>query len=181
VPLPRVIRSACGGAERLFDRILCVVGAILFSQFPEFMQQYLQRLEGHLDEARLAVDRFRDAASQSGMSLDQLVASSAKNPDPSMGKLGAVVHAAVTRVDDLAATDTALRGASIWSKPFVFFSHMDPGIARATLNIYQPALPTTMEGFIYAGIGIVLVLSIYHLAVRAPIARHFRRRSLAIA
>jgi hypothetical protein len=145
------------------------------------MQQYLQRLEGHLDEARLAVDRFRDAASQSGMSLDQLVASSAKNPDPSMGKLGAVVQAAVTRVDDLVATDAALRGASIWAKPFVFFSHMDPGIARATLNIYRPAVPTTLEGFIYAGIGIVLVLSLYHLAVRAPIARHFRKRSLAIA
>jgi hypothetical protein len=144
------------------------------------MQQYLQRLEGHLDEARLAVDRFKDAAAQSGMSLDQLVAGAAKNPDPSMGKLGAVVQAAVARLDQLGATDTALRGASIWSKPFVFVAHLDPGIARATLRIYRPAVPTTPEGFIYAAIGIILVLAIYHLGIRAPIARRFRRRSLAV-
>ena len=52
-----------------------------FSQLPEFMQQYLQRLEGHLDEARLALERFKDAAAQSGMSLDQLVAGAVQNPD----------------------------------------------------------------------------------------------------
>jgi hypothetical protein len=144
------------------------------------MQQYLQRLEGHLDEARLAVDRFRDAASQSGMTLDQLVASSAKNPDPSMGRLGSVVQAAVARVDELSANDTALRGASIVAKPFVFFEHMNPDIARATLKIYRPAVPTTPEGFIYAGIGIIVILAIYHLGVRAPIARHYRRRHLAV-
>jgi hypothetical protein len=58
---------------------------------------------------------------------------------------------------------------------------MDPVIARATMNIYRPAVPTTLEGFTYAALGIILVLSIYHLLVRAPIARHFRKRSLAIA
>jgi len=181
VALPRILRSASEGAERLLDRILCVVGAVLFSQFPEFMQQYLQRLEGHLDEARLVVDRFRDAAAQSGMSLDQLVAGAAQNPDPSMGKLGGVVRGAVARVDQLGAADTALRSASIWAKPFVFVAHMDRGIARATLTIYRPAVPTTFEGFIYAGFGILLVLAVYHLAIRRPIARHLVKRASARA
>ena len=111
--LPRILRSASEGAERLLDRILCVAGAVLFSQFPEFMQQYLQRLEGHLDEARLTVDRFRAAAAQSGMSLDQLVAGTAQNPDPSMGRLGGVIQAAVARVAELTSADAALRGASV--------------------------------------------------------------------
>jgi hypothetical protein len=177
--MPRFIRSASTGAERLLDRILCVVGAVLFSQFPEFMQQYLQRLEGHLDEARLAVDRFRDAAAQSGMSLDQLVAGTAQNPDPSMGRLGGVIKAAVARVDELGASDAALRNASLLGRPFVFIAHMDASIARATLAIYKPAVPTTFEGFIYAGLGIVLVLAVYHLAVRGPIIRQMQKRALA--
>lgn len=136
------------------------------------MQQYLQRLEGHLDEARLVVDRFKDAAAQSGMSLDQLVAGSAQNPDPSMGRLGGVIRASVARVDELTAADAALRQASLLSRPFVFLAHMDRGVARATLAIYKPAVPTTLEGFVYAGLGIILVLSIYHLAIRGPISRH---------
>jgi hypothetical protein len=181
VALPRILRSASEGAERLLDRILCVAGAVLFSQFPEFMQQYLQRLEGHLDEARLTVDRFRAAAAQSGMSLDQLVAGTAQNPDPSMGRLGGVIQAAVARVAELTSADAALRGASVVGRPFVFIAHMDRGIARATLAIYKPAVPTTVEGLAYAGLGIVLVLAIYHLAVRGPIARHLGRRAAARA
>jgi hypothetical protein len=177
VALPRIIRSVSEGAERLLDRILCVVGAVIFSQAPEFMQQYLQRLEGHLDEARLVLSRFRDAAAQSGMSLDQLVAGAARNPDPSMGRLGEVVRQAAERVDTLGAADEALRQASAWTRPFVFLRHVDGGIARATLDIYRPAVPTTIEGLAYAAFGMVLVLAFYHLAVRGPIARLLQRRA----
>ena len=177
VPVPRILRSASDGAERLLDRVLCVAGAVLFSQMPEFMQQYLQRLEGHLDEARLVLGKFTDAAAQSGMSLDQLVAGAAQNPDPSMGKLGGVIRQAVARAGELGAADQALRSASAWTRPFVFFRHIDVGIARATLSIYRPAVPTTLEGLAYAGLGIILVMALYHLAVRRPIARHLRRRA----
>ncbi len=177
VALPRIIRSASDGAERLLDRVLCVAGAVLFSQMPEFMQQYLQRLEGHLDEARLELGRFRDAAAQSGMSLDQLVAGTAQNPDPAMGKLGGVIRLAVARADELAASDAALRQASALTRPFVFLRHVDLGIARATLAIYRPAVPTTAAGLAYAGLGIILIMALDHLAVRGPITRHLRKRA----
>jgi hypothetical protein len=179
VALPRIIRSASEGAEGLLDRALCVAGAVLFSQLPEFMQQYLQRLEGHLDEAKLAVGRFSDAAAQAGMTVGQLVSSAAQNPNPAMGKLGGVVQDAVARVDTLAAADAALRGASTWTRPFVFASHADWAIARATLSIYRPAVPTTFEGMVYSGIGIVVVLGLYHLAIRRPIVRHLQKRAAA--
>jgi hypothetical protein len=177
VAAPRIIRSVFEGAERLLDRVLCVAGAILFSQLPEFMQQYLQRLEGHLDEARLVLSHFRDAAAQSGMSLDQLIAGASKNPDPSMGKLAVVIQQAIARVDHLVAADEALRHASIWTRPFVFFAHVDRGIASATLEIYRPAVPTTAEGLVYAAIGMILILSVYHVAIRGPIASRLRRSS----
>jgi hypothetical protein len=177
LPLHRFIRSASERAESLLDRVLCVAGAVLFSQFPEFMQQYLQRLEGHLDEAKLAVQRFKDAALQSGMSLDQLVSNASQNPDPAIGKLGGVVRAAVARVDELGAADAALRGASVWTRPFVFLAHADWGIARATLSIYRPAVPTTVEGALYACAGIIVVLGVYHLGVRGPVVRHFQKRA----
>jgi hypothetical protein len=177
--LPRILRIASEGFERLLDRILCVLGAVLFSQLPEFMQQYLQRLEGHLDEARMQLGRLREAAAQSGTSLDQLLAGAGRNPDSSAGQLGSLVRASVARVDELAAADSALRHASVWTRPFAFAEHVDLGIARATLGVFRPAVPTTAEGFLYAGAGIVLVLAAYHLGVREPVARHLRRRAAA--
>jgi hypothetical protein len=177
--LPRIFRSASNGIERLLDRILCVCGAVLFSQLPEFMQQYLQRLGGHLDEARLQLGRLKEAAAQSGATLDQLVAGARRSPDPSVDRLGSLVQASVARVDELAAADAALRHASIWAKPFVFAAHIDLGIAKATWEVFRPAVPTTAEGFLYAGAGIVLILAAYHLGVREPVARHFRKRAAA--
>ncbi|HEY1765145.1 MAG TPA: DUF2937 family protein [Opitutaceae bacterium] len=177
MPFPRLVRSAGAGVERIFDRVLCVLGALTFSQLPEFMQQYLQRLEGHLDEARLQLEHFKQAAAQSGMTLDQMISGAAHNPDPSMGRMGAVVRDLSARVDRLAAADTALRGADVWHRPVVFATHLDPEIARATWSIYHPVLPTSAEGLGYAVVGLVLILALYHFCVRRPIARHFERRA----
>jgi hypothetical protein len=59
----------------------------------------------------------------------------------------------------------------------VFLAHADWGIARATLSIFRPAVPTTLEGALYACAGIIMVLGAYHLGVRGPIVRHLRRRA----
>jgi hypothetical protein len=181
VALPRIIRSASEGAERLLDRVLCVAGAVLFSQFPEFIQQYFQRLGGSLSEARTAVSRYRDVAAKSGMSLDQLIADSARNPDPSMVRLGGVIGPSVARLDKLAAADEALRNSTLWGRPFSLVTHLDWGIARATAADFKPAVPTTVEGLVYAGVGIILVLAAYHLAIRGPIARYMRMRKGPLA
>jgi hypothetical protein len=181
VAIPRIVGSAGARLERLIDRVLCVIGAVVFSQAPEFMQQYIQRLEGHLDEARLTLGHFKDAAAQSGMSIEQLVASAGQNPDPSMRSIGGVVQAAAARVDQLAAADAALRGASAWSRPFVFLGHADWGITKATWVIYRPAVPTTAEGFVYAAMGMIFALVLFHLLVKAPISAYCRGRAARVS
>lgn len=179
MPVPSIVRSASAGLERLLDRVLCVLGAVLFSQLPEFIQQYTQRLEGHLDEARMQVDKFKDAAAQSGMTLDQLIAGAGQNPDPAMGKLAVVVRSSLARVDELGAADAALRHASAWTRPFQFAAHLDVSIARATWAIFRPAVPVTAEGLMYALAGMIVALAIYHAGIRMPISRRIQRRKLA--
>lgn len=145
------------------------------------MQQYLQRLEGHLDEARLQLGRFSDAAAQSGMTLDQLVSGAGQNPNPAMARLGEAVRQLGARVSELGAADAALRHATTWTRPFVFARNLDLGIARATWAIFRPAVPTTPEGGCYALVGIVCALALYHLGVKAPISRSLRKRQEARA
>jgi len=182
---PQPIRSVCAAGEGLLDRLLCVAGAVLFAQVPEFIQQYLQRLGGHLDEARRQLDQLNEAAAQSGLTLDQLIAQTAANPDPAVARLGGVAHAAAARVDALAAADEAIRHASLLAKPFVFLRHLDPSIAHATLAIFRPAVPTTVEGLVYAFAGMVVMVGAYHLGVKHPVRRAWRaraaRRTLAAA
>ena len=175
MPLSRIMRGAFAGVERLLDRVLCVLGAVVFSQLPEFMQQYLQRLGGHLDEARLALDRLKAVAAQSGLALGDLRAGAAALPEGPAGRLAGLVRASFARVDELAGAESAIRHASAWSRPFVFAAHLDPAIAKATWAVFRPAVPTTAEGAMYAGAGIVAALAAYHLGVRGPVARRLRR------
>lgn len=152
--------------DSLTDRILCVVGAVMFSQGPEFMQQYLQRLGGHLDEARRQLAIFQNTAAQAGLSLDQFINRTGSNADQSVARLGAVMTDAADRVSSLQAAHDALLQAALWERPFVFLRYLDAAIARATGAVYQPALPTTVEGLIYAFTGMLLFLAIYHLGLK---------------
>jgi Protein of unknown function (DUF2937) len=157
--------------ERLLDRVLCVLGAVLFAQAPEFMQQYLQRLGGRLDEARRLLGQLGEVASRSGLTVDQLASQASSNPDPALARLGDVVGAASGRVASLASAQEALAHASALTRPFQFLAHFDPSIAGATLGDFRPAVPTTLEGLIYALIGTAAFLAAYHLGVKTLIRR----------
>jgi len=170
-------KKLLGAGDGLLDRILCATGAVLFSQLPEFMQQYLQRLGGHLDEARRNLEQFRATAAHSGLTLDRFITQTAANADPAVAKLAGVMTGAVARVDDLAAAQAAITQAPLWSRPFVFLRHLDPGIAEATWGIFKPAVPTTVEGLVYALAGMLILLGVYHLGLKPAVTRLFRRRA----
>ena len=172
----RIGRSVLGLGEGLLDRALCVFGAVAFSQFPEFVQQYLQRLGGHLDEARRQLEQFRHVAAQSGLTLEQLIRQTAANSDAAVARLGDVMTDTLNRVHSLESAQAALQHATIWSRPFVFARYLDSAIARRTWEIFQPAVPTTPEGFVYALLGILVLLGTYHLGVKWPVRRIVRLR-----
>ncbi|MBS0630600.1 MAG: DUF2937 family protein [Verrucomicrobia bacterium] len=172
MPLARKLLRA---GDSFTDRVLCVVGAVLFSQAPEFMQQYLQRLGGHLDEARRQLAAFQHIAEKAGISLDRFITQTSANAEPTVAKLGGVMRETADRVTDLAAAQEAIQHASLWTRPFVFLRHLDLGIAQGTWSAYQPGVPTTFEGLVYALLGMGVLLVIYHFSVRRPIRRRLDR------
>jgi hypothetical protein len=70
-----------------------------------------------------------------------------------------------------------MQGASLWSRPFVFLRDADAAIARGTWTIFKPAVPTTVEGLVYAVFGMLVLIGIYHLGIKYPIARARDRRA----
>lgn len=174
-----VTTSVLSTGSGFLDRLLCVLGAVSLSQGPEFIQQYQQRLGGHVDEARRQVDQYENVARQSGITLDQFIAQTNANADGAVAKLGSVMTEATTRLHHLEASQQAIAQSSIWERPFVFLRHMDSEIAQSTWAIFKPAVPTTAEGVLYALAGMVLILAIYHGLFRLPVQagyRAYRRR-----
>jgi len=172
----RVLKPLYTAGEKLIDRILCVAGAVLFSQAPEYMQQYLQRLGGHLAEARRQLAQFEEIARQAGRTLQELSAQYATNADPTIIGMGRLMSDTETRVGVLSASEVALRDAPVWERPFVFLRQLDWEIARGTTGVYKPAVPTTLEGVLYALVGVIVILAIYH-GLLAPLVRRICRGS----
>jgi hypothetical protein len=88
---------------------------------------------------------------------------------------------AIERVEHLTAAEAAIRDASAWTRPFVFLAHVDPAIAGATWDVYRPAVPTTLEGVVYAGFGILVLWGLYYGLLRYPVTALLGRRRGAAA
>lgn len=172
----RLLRAFDG----MIDRVLCVCGAVLFSQGPEFMQQYLQRLGGHLAEAQRQLGLFRDAAAQSGATLEQFITQTRGNPNAGLSRLGTVMNETAERTASLQAAHDALLHSSLWARPFVFFRHLDLGLAQGTWTVYQPAVPTTLEGLVYALAGMLVFLALYHGGLKTLLAALGPRKAAAV-
>jgi hypothetical protein len=131
-----------GTLRSIADGLAAVVGAALCSQLPEYVQQYMQRLGGHRDEAARHLLTLR---TQGVSASDALLAS------------------AEARAMALAQALDALGSASDLARPIVFFRIMDPAIARATLDAFRPAVPLAIEGLVYAGVGLLVALLLLHV------------------
>ena len=154
--------STVSGLEKFTDRILCALGALVFSQAPEFMQQYLQRLGGRLDEALRHLDEVRSIALQSGIAIS----SEGKPLDAGSAGVAKLLQLANDRANLLQAAESSLRNASILTRPFVFIKNCDWETAKATLHVYKPAVPTTLEGLSYALVGMAVALGLYYFTLR---------------
>jgi hypothetical protein len=167
--------------DGLIDRLICVCGAIGVAQMPEFIQQYLQRLGGHVDEARRQVEQYQNVATQSHETLDQLIAQTTANADAAVSRLGEVMSGAVTRLHTLQADQALIANAPPWKQPFVFLTHADPAIVHNTWSIFRPGVPVTLEGLAYGLVGLFLFLCLYHFLVRVPVRATYRRRQRQLA
>lgn len=151
--LARKIDSLVGG-------VFAAAGGVTLSQFQAFIHQYLQRLGGHMDEARRHFDQAREAGRYA--TLDE-------------NTRQAIVADAWQRLEDIQRAHSAIKAGDFFTRPIAFFRHMENDIALRTLTDFQPAIPIDADSLIYAAIGMVLALMAWEL-VKAPFAAMARPR-----
>jgi hypothetical protein len=130
--------------------------AVALSQFPEYAQQYTQRLGGAVDELRVITEDFDRAAQQGGLDRQQaLIRYEASNDDFLAGR-GTSMAATFARFEQLSTTLGRIQNANAAERFQLLPAYLDTDIGRRTLENYQPGLPVTMEGVLYAGGGFLL-------------------------
>jgi hypothetical protein len=151
--------------------------AAVTSQYPEFTQQYMQRLGGQVDALGVVIRDFDTSARSADMTRDAALASMGgsvflDNRRKDMRRTIAR-HEALT--DDLAR----LSNASAIERISMPHRLRDTGLVSATYADFRPALPLTVEGGISATGGFLmgwgLVLALVHF-VSWPFRRRRRAR-----
>jgi len=162
---------------RSFRALAALAGAILLSQFPAFYDQYLQRLGGRLDQARIEMTRIVDAARLENLDLEAYVAVFLRDEQSPIRRQGHLMEDQVNELAELEAAFAALRDAPIATRPHRFVRHARAMIAKATWEDFQPALPLGTEGLVYAFTGMLGGLLGARLSGRAVSAVVRRRRA----
>lgn len=130
--------------------------AVILSQFPEYAQQYTQRLGGAVDELRIITTDFDRAALAGG--LDRAAALERYNAsnDQFLAGRGSSMTGTFQRYEQLSATLTRIENAGPVERFQSLPAYLDTDIGRRTLESYKPAVPVTVEGILYAGGGFIL-------------------------
>jgi len=135
----------------LFAAIIGLAASQVFA----FIQQYLQRLGGHLSEAERQHQQIQSGALYA--SVDESTRTK-------------IAQAAAERIAELREAVDAIVNAGILTKPVAFFRHFDDDVALGTMSAFQPALPLDASSLLYGIAGIFAGWLIYG-AFKTPFAR----------
>jgi hypothetical protein len=141
-------------------RIIAGIGGLALAatlgQFPEYAQQYTQRLGGAVDELRVITADFDRAAAAGGLDRTAALARYNASNDEFLAGRGVSMTATFQRYEELSATLVRIEGAGAVERFQSLPAYLDTDIGRRTLENYQPAVPVTMEGVLYAGSGFII-------------------------
>ena len=149
-------------------KILTLIGAAIAAVFaagsaqgPAFVQAYLQRLGGHIDEARRTVEELRNGAVSRSVTDN--------------GSRERLVEAFTARLAELEASRDAILNAHPLWQPLAMARQADRDIASATADAFTPAMPLDPNSLIYAVIGLALGWAIWEL-LQWPVKARVRKR-----
>ncbi|MGJ8528584.1 DUF2937 family protein [Maritalea sp.] len=152
-----------------------LAGGLTVSQYPEYAQQYHQRLGGAVQELSVVVENFdQDAASQ-GLTRSEALARYDASTDQFLIERGGSMSQTIARYNNLKAHQIALQNAGPVEEITAFAQHLDQKLLSDALNEYKPAVPFTPKGLTFAGIGLFIGWLMFRL-VWGLFAFPFRRR-----
>lgn len=152
----RPILRGFGDMGRFLAMLLGIAGGLIGSQAPGFTLQYMQNLQGRVDELRPIVEEFDSKISAAGYTRATALAECTT----ATGLLDALCDGyeyQVMRFELLTAHLEELNAASEWTRPMVLAQTYYKEIAESVYEQFEPAVPVTVQGAAYAGGGFAVL------------------------
>lgn len=152
-----------------------LAAAVTTSQFPEYSQQYLQRLGGAVDALGEVVADFDASAQAAGLSRQDALAQ--MQGTDFLVRRRADMTRSINRHMQLSDDLRTLEGHGPFMRAYHVSRLTDPAIAQAAWDVYRPAVPVGFAGLTFAGIGFVagiMAISLLFAVLRMPFARRQR-------
>ena len=141
---------------RFLAFILGVAGALIGSQAPGFTLQYMQNLQGRIDELKPIVEEFDANVSSYGYTRDTAMAECA-GADGLLDALCQTYVTTVKRYELLTAHIAELNAASDFVRPLVLAKTQMRDITDSVREQFEPAIPATAHGAIFAAGGFAVL------------------------
>lgn len=145
--------------DRLIDRLFAVAGAILLSQGPAFIQQYVQQIQGALLELHRQIVQLTVLAN--GKTMDQFVSKFLTSQDADFVGQGHFIQSILQRQEELKAALNGINEASFFTRPFHFLYHLHYDLLNSTWKHFTPSLSITAEGVLYILVGLFLGYAVW--------------------
>lgn len=150
-----------------------LAGGVALSQFPEFSQQYLQRLAGQVDALGVVTAEFDASAAKASLTRDAALASMQGSDFSAFRQ--ADMRSTFARFDRLQSDLTLLRAAGPVERLFLPQRFGDTELLGATWGDFQPAVPATTTGLTTGAVGFIGGWALIG-GLLSLLARPFRRR-----
>jgi hypothetical protein len=141
-------------------RALSIVGGLALgfgiAQFPEYAQQYEQRLGGAVDELRIIVEDFDRGATAFGLSREDALMRYAISPDEFLNDRGLSMRVTIGRYERLRADLARLQNASAAERVQLLPRYLDSDIGARALENFEPGVPATGEAMVWGLAGTAL-------------------------
>ncbi|WP_299656515.1 DUF2937 family protein [uncultured Tateyamaria sp.] len=134
-----------------------LAGGAITSQLPEYSQQYRQRLGGAVDALTEVVTDFDASAQAEGLSRQDALAQ--MQGTSFIERRKADMTRTFDRYARLQLDLEALEGAGPFMRAYHVMQSADAEVAAAALETFEPAVPLTTAGGIFAGTGFLAGLT----------------------
>ncbi|MGB1262608.1 MAG: DUF2937 family protein [Cognaticolwellia sp.] len=132
--------------NNIIDRCFFTVTFILGVQLPEFIQQYQQRLAGHLGEAKSQLAQFDLIADQHfDGNLITMITSYKGNSESSIISTGELIERLSRRVDYLSNHLEQITRSEYLNRVYQFIFNLDKQIASGTAESFSMAIPLELN------------------------------------
>ena len=142
---------------RIVVLLFAALGGLVGSQFPDFAQQYRQRLGGALDEMKAVVADFDADARRNQLDRDTALKTYERSDQPFLRDRGTTMTGALARYDRLFRQKVRLEAAPPLMRPVVMLSGPDERVASGAWTDFEPGVPLTPAGLVWAGLGFFLL------------------------